>query len=102
MKVTDKNNLYNLFQINHEKIKSLGVSRIGLFGSFVRNEQTEKSDVDLLIEFQQGEKNFINFMNLSFFLEELMERKVEIVTPESMSKYFAPYILKEVEYVAFA
>jgi predicted nucleotidyltransferase len=63
--------------------------------------KTEQSDVDLLVEFQQGEKSYDNFIDLAFLLEELTGRKVELVTPESLNKYLAPHILNEVEYVSF-
>lgn len=87
---------------NHRRLRELGVSRIGLFGSFVRGEQGPDSDVDLLVEFAPERKTFDNFMALSFFLEGLFARKVELVTPESLSPYIGPYILKEVEYVRLA
>jgi predicted nucleotidyltransferase len=78
------------------------VSRIGLFGSFVRGEQRPDSDIDLLVEFEVGKKTFDNFMELSFFLEEVLQHKVELITVESLSPYLGPYILKEVEYAALA
>ncbi|SPD72107.1 DNA polymerase, beta domain protein region [uncultured Desulfobacterium sp.] len=90
--------------INHyaSHLRSLGVRRIGLFGSFVRGEQTPDSDIDLLVEFEQGRKTFDSFMILCFFLEEVLQHKTELVTVESLSPYIGPHILKEVEYVAFA
>jgi predicted nucleotidyltransferase len=75
------------------------VKKIGLFGSFVRKEQSAASDLDLLVEFEQGKKTFDNFMRLSFFLEDLFKRQVELVTIESLSPYIGPHIMNEVEYV---
>ncbi|MBU6324950.1 MAG: nucleotidyltransferase family protein [Bacteroidetes bacterium] len=77
----------------------LGVKSIGLFGSFLRNKVKEDSDVDLLVDFHSGKKSFDNFMELAFYLEDLLGRKVEIVTPQSLSKHIGPHILKEVEFV---
>jgi predicted nucleotidyltransferase len=74
--------------------KRFGVRRIGLFGSFARGEQKDTSDVDILVEFE--EPTFDNFMNLAFFLEDLFSRRVELVTPDSLSPYIAPYVKKEV------
>ena len=85
---------------NREVIKGYGVSNLGLFGSFSKGRFTETSDVDLLVEFIPEQKTFDNFMELSFFLEELLGRKVELVTPQSLSKFIAPHILKEVENVS--
>ena len=55
--------------------------------------------MDVLVEFEPGRKSFDHLTQLSFLLEELLGRKVELVTPESLSPYVRPYILSEVEYV---
>jgi len=91
--------LYSLFE-NREGIKAFGVNSLGIFGSFRKETNTESSDVDLYIEFDPTRKSFDNFMGLSFFIEELVGRKVEIVTPQSLSKFIGPHILNEVEYVS--
>lgn len=84
---------------NRANINALGVKKIGLFGSFVREDQGSGSDVDLLVEFEPGEKTFNNFMELSFLLEDLLRREVELVTVESLSSHIGPRILEETEYV---
>lgn len=101
MAIRNKNTLFSLILNNQKKIKSFGVKKIGLFGSFVRGEQNKKSDIDFLVEFDKERKTFDNFINLSFFLEDLIGKKVEVVTVESLSPYIGPHILKEVEYVTF-
>ncbi len=58
--------------------------------------------IDLLVEFESGKKTFDAFMELSFYLEEILQRKVELVTVESLSPYIGPHILEEVEYAAIA
>ena len=100
--VQNKINLLKLLQEHKEKILSFGVNRVGLFGSFVRNQATEKSDVDFIVEFKVGQKNYDNFINLAFFLEDLLGRKVELLTQQSISPFLAPEIMKEVEYVIAA
>lgn len=86
----------------HQKeLESFGVQQVGLFGSFVRNEATDASDVDLLIDIAKEKKTIKNLVDLGDFLETLFQRKVEIVTPQSLSKYIGPFILKEVEYAPF-
>lgn len=94
--------LLALLQNHAEQFQALGVKRLGLFGSFFRNEQTLESDVDVLVEFEAGQKTFDNFMKLAFLLEELLGRKIDLMTPESLSPYLRPYIQREVEYVAVA
>ena len=84
---------------NIRTIKKFGVKRIGLFGSAVRGEMKIESDVDILVEFEEGGENFSNLINLYFYLQDLLSRKIDLVTPESISPYLAPYILKEVKYI---
>ncbi len=81
---------------SHEReIKErFAVRRIGLFGSFVRGEEKETSDVDILVEFE--EPTFRNFMNLAFFLEDLFGRRVDLLTPEGISYRIKPYVEREV------
>ena len=98
--VIDKISLIKLIKGQKKKLTAHGVRRIGIFGSFVNNNAHKDSDVDVLVEFKKGQKNFDNFIFLAFTLENLFGRKVEIVTPESLNVYIAPYILKEVEYVS--
>lgn len=97
--IQTKENLLNLIAEYQDSLKSLGVKKLSLFGSFARGEQGAKSDVDLLVEFEQGKKTFDNLMQLSFFLEDLFKRRVELVTLESLSPYIGPYILRETEYI---
>ena len=100
--VQQKNNVVTLLLGHQSQIKALGVRRLVLFGSFVRGEQNSQSDVDLLVEFEPGRKTFDNFMNLCFLLEDLFRRRVELVTPESLSPYIKPHILDQAEYVTIA
>jgi hypothetical protein len=98
----NKEKLIQLILSNKEKITDFGTSRLGLFGSFVRNEQNDTSDVDIVVEFLPGRKTYDNFINLVYFLENLFGRKVELLTPESISPYLRHYIEREIEYVSFA
>jgi len=75
-----------------------GVRRIGLFGSCVRGEDEEGSDLDVLVEFH--EKTFDHYMGLKFFLEDHLGRKVGLVISESVKPLLRERILREVEYAA--
>jgi uncharacterized protein len=85
-----------------EDLVRLGVANIGLFGSFVNGQQTPVSDIDVLVEFRPEHHTFDSFMEVSFLLEELFGRKVDLVTPDALSPYIGPHILQEVERVSFA
>lgn len=76
-----------------------GVKRIGLFGSFARNEQTRSSDVDVLVEFAEGQATFDNFMHLVYFLEDLFSRKVDLLTAGGVDKYIRSRVEREVIWI---
>ena len=94
--------LLRLIAEHQNEIKQFGVKRCGLFGSYVRDQHTSGSDIDILVGFEPDQKTFDNFMGLAFFLEDLFGRKVDLVTAESLSPYIGPYILNEVEYAALS
>lgn len=99
MVVQTKRDVIKLLQINQDKLKAFGVISLGIFGSFVNNIVNKESDIDLLVELKSSHKTFDNFMNLLFFLEDILGRKVDLVTIESLSPYIGKNILEEVEYV---
>jgi predicted nucleotidyltransferase len=67
-------------------LKEAGVVRSSLFGSFVRGEQTEESDIDILIEFPKG-KSLLDLVDLEMKLEQALGRKVDLLTYNSLSPY---------------
>ena len=73
------------------------VEKIGIFGSYARNEQTSHSDVDLLVEFK-GPIGF-GFMDLKDYLETLLNRPVDLVTKNALKPLMRDEILKEVRYL---
>jgi predicted nucleotidyltransferase len=77
------------------EIRRLGVRRLALFGSVLRNQARPESDVDVLVEFTPGEKTFDHFMALADLLESILEHPVEVVTTESLSPFIGPHILAE-------
>ncbi|OGJ13133.1 hypothetical protein A3K82_03740 [Candidatus Pacearchaeota archaeon RBG_19FT_COMBO_34_9] len=81
---------------NKKRIKKLGVKKIGLFGSFTKNKQRKKSDIDILVSFNKID--FDNYMNLLFFLEKKFGRKIDLVI-ESDLKPELNYVKKEARYV---
>ncbi|MEI6293382.1 MAG: nucleotidyltransferase family protein [Methanomicrobiales archaeon] len=76
-----------------------GVTKIGIFGSFARNEQTRKSDVDVLVDFAQGYATLHNFIGLADYLEALFKRKVDLITVEGVDKYIRHRVEEEVIWV---
>ncbi|HMH23669.1 MAG TPA: nucleotidyltransferase family protein [Puia sp.] len=97
-----KDAILKILVAHKQQLNVYGVNQIGLFGSFVRNEATENSDIDLLVDIRKDKKTFNNFLSLNYFLEELFGKKVELVTTQSLSPYIGPHILKTVEYAPIA
>jgi uncharacterized protein len=78
---------------------AIGIREVGLFGSYARNEQTEQSDIDILIDFDPEKETFDNYMAVYELLEKLFKNiKVEVVTKNGLSPYIGPKILNEVQY----
>lgn len=78
-----------------EKFK---VAEIGIFGSYIRGEESKGSDVDILVEFKKP-VGFLEFMDLEDYLENLIGRKVDIVSKKALKPRIGEQILKEVVYV---
>jgi predicted nucleotidyltransferase len=98
--INDRISLLNILTSYKHEIRNYGVERLGVFGSFAKNEMTHNSDVDPIVEFSNSKKTYDNYFELSNFLQELLIRKVELVTPQSLSKYLGPHSLKRVINVA--
>lgn len=91
-----KEMIFELLRKNRAQLQKYGEKKLGLFGSFVRGENNEASDIDFLVEFEEGKKNYDNFIELAFLLEDIFKKQVVLLTSESMSPYLKPYILKEI------
>lgn len=99
--IHNKKALMQILYANKKQIRSFGVKNLNLFGSFTKDQLvTDQSDIDLLVEFEEGQKSFDNFIDLNYFLEELTGRKVELITHQSLSKFIGPHILKHLEHVS--
>jgi hypothetical protein len=69
--------------IHRDDIIKLGVKTLAVFGSVARDEARQDSDVDILVEFQD-KATFDGYMDLKFFLEDLLGRPVDLVTKKSI------------------
>lgn len=79
-------------------IERFGVKKVGVFGSFAKGEERIDSDVDILVQFKEGQKTFGNYMELKFYLEELFGRKVDLVIETAIKPRLREQILKEAVY----
>ncbi len=98
--MTTKENIIAILKSHKPELSKFGVQNVGLFGSYLRNEQSDKSDIDLLIDFEPEKENFDNYMAVYDMFENLFENeKIEVVTKNGLGQYIGPKILKEVMYV---
>lgn len=100
-KVSNKAELFQRLIFNGRQIRSFGIDRISVFGSFARNSSIRAtSDIDLVLEFTPGRKNFDNLVDLGDYLENLLGRKVELLTRESLKSQTGKHILATAQEVA--
>lgn len=93
-------NPLTIIQTHLAELLALGARRIGVFGSFVRGEAHGDSDVDVYVEFDDAKRNYDNFFALHERLEELLDRRVDLVTDKSLTETKARLILPTVRYAA--
>ncbi|WP_456473065.1 nucleotidyltransferase family protein [Methanocaldococcus sp.] len=74
------------------------VKSIAIFGSYARGEQKETSDIDILVEFYKT-PDLIEFVDLKYYLEDILEIKVDLVTKNALHPMIREKILKEAEYI---
>jgi len=78
--------------------KNYNIKNIGIFGSVVKNKQTKKSDVDVLVELQKP-VGFFKFLELENYLSKILKRKVDLTTKKSLKQAVKKEILKDIIYV---
>ncbi len=79
---------------HRQTIKKFGVASLALFGSVARGNSTKESDLDFLVEFE-GATTFDGYMDLKFFLEDLFNKPVDLVTKRSLKQEIRQKILQE-------
>ena len=82
---------------HRHELKGFGVKSIALFGSAARGEAQRESDIDILVEFDSA-VGFLKFLQLQHRLEELLGKRVDLVTRAALKRQFRDQILKEAIY----
>lgn len=93
MRALTKEHILQTLHLHRATLRGFGVAGLELFGSHARGDQGDDSDIDLLVEFQEGRGLFRDFTNLHIFLEELFGRKVDLVKHHLVRPEFRPAIL---------
>ena len=98
--MTTKDFIISTIRTHKSELSQFGIKDIGLFGSYAREEQSAKSDIDILIDFEPDKESFDNYMAVYDYFERLFKNeKIEIVTKNGLSPYIGPRFLNEVLYV---
>ena len=93
-----KDTIRNTLLKNRSLLQQYKVLKLGLFGSYVRGEASESSDIDLLIETEKG-VDLISIVDLELRLTDILGKNVGLVSIRGLNKYLKPFIMKEVEFV---
>ncbi|PLR70314.1 nucleotidyltransferase family protein [Bacillus sp. UMB0728] len=78
---------------NLDSIRDYNVQKLAIFGSYARNEESEDSDIDILVAFKEGHTTFRNFMGLKLYLESLLEKEVDLVSEKAVKNERLLYIM---------
>ena len=97
--VHTKEDVLRILEEHRVELSMFGVQRIGLFGSFARNEQTADSDVDFLAEYKEGFKNLKNITHPAYLLKEWLGREVDFLTKTPENAYFKQSLTDSIIYV---
>lgn len=88
--------------LNSPQLKELctdnDISFLGLFGSYARNEESPKSDVDLLVDYSES-KSMFDHVRIQRKLSELLNKQVDLVTRRSLHPYIKDYVMKDLQTV---
>lgn len=76
--------------------KASNMTYVGLFGSYARGDENEKSDIDLLVQFLKP-ITLIEFIQIENKLSKALNRKVDLVTEKALSPYLKPYVIKDLK-----
>ncbi|MFT4244152.1 MAG: nucleotidyltransferase family protein [Candidatus Woesearchaeota archaeon] len=85
---------------HRDLIRKFGVKKLILFGSYARDEQKETSDIDFLVEFGEGKYNIDNHLGLLYLLENLFNKKIDLVKPHLVRSELKDDILGGIQHVA--
>jgi predicted nucleotidyltransferase len=95
----DKKEIIEIIQKRKSELTMrYGVKRLGLFGSYVKNQQRKKSDVDIIVQFSR-DIDLFDFVDLREYLESQLNAKVDLVMESALKPNLGKRILAEVEYV---
>lgn len=100
--IRSEESILNTLGENKQELRRYDVKEIGLFGGYVRGDSHLDSDIDLLVDIEKEHKTLRNFLALTYYLEDLLGTKVDLITKQSLSPYIDPHILDTVSYASLS
>ncbi|MGD8405684.1 MAG: nucleotidyltransferase family protein [Anaerolineales bacterium] len=97
MQTSTRDDVVTRIKSNRHALKRYGVTSLALFGSAAKNKLQKGSDIDILVQFNQS--TWANYIGLKFYLEDLLGREVDLVTPKALRPATKPSIEKDLLYV---
>jgi hypothetical protein len=97
MLVATRNGVVTRIKTNRRALRRFSVRSLALFGSAARNKMARRSDVDILVQFETA--TWANYIGLKFYLEDLLGREVDLVTPQGLRPAVKPSVEKDLLYV---
>ncbi len=98
-KTLTRSHTLHMLAANRAQLKRLGVEKIALYGSVARDEATQQSDVDVLVELADAFLTLEGCMDFCFYLEELFGRRVDITTFRSIKPHMRDRVLADAVYL---
>ena len=95
----DQKQVVKRIRANQARLTELGVASLSLFGSVARGDSTDDSDIDLLVRFD-GRASFDRYMDLKLFLEDLLGRRVDLVTEQALREEIRAHVEQDLLRVA--
>lgn len=94
------NEIAKIIQEHNDEIKAFGVKNLGIFGSYAKGNNSENSDIDILVNFNQVPRISKAYFGLKFYLEDLLKMEVDLCREKDIRIELKEEILRSVRYVA--
>jgi uncharacterized protein len=94
-----RDKVISLLREHQPEMRVFKIQELSIFGSVARNQETPQSDVDILVKFD-GPATYDTYMELKFYLEELLNRKVDLITVDAVRKEIKEFVEKDLIRVA--
>ncbi len=93
-----KDDIKRIILANRELFRKYKVNKVGIFGSYLTGKARKRSDVDLLVEFEEVIDLF-EFVHLNDDIQQILKTKVDLATPDAVKPFIRPKIMNEVEWI---